>query len=156
MEPWKVSRAEDLRWDPPYLSFMIERHGPTVLGSSRAELHEWRINLEKGTASCEQGRYRQLRPTSKRLNIKPIVACICEAVQQGPESDSPLAQKGIIVWKGTDEVSIRHGDLISGNYQRTIESRRKRFRGELIGQMKPLGWDFVAVRRTMIFKRSGA
>jgi hypothetical protein len=125
-------------------------------GSSRAPLHKWTINVVKGTASCEQGRYRQLTPASKRLDIKPIVAGICGAVQEGPESNSPLVQRKIIVWKGIDEVSIRHGDLISGNSQQTIASRRKRFRGELTDRMKALGWDFVGVSRTMIFKRSRA
>jgi hypothetical protein len=82
MAPGKVIRAKELHWDPPYLSFIIERHGGTVLGSSRAELHEWVINLKSGTASCTQGWYRQLRPISQRLDVKPIVATTCEAVRQ--------------------------------------------------------------------------
>jgi hypothetical protein len=31
-------RIENLRWQPPYLLFQIERHGGTVMGSSRAEI----------------------------------------------------------------------------------------------------------------------
>jgi hypothetical protein len=45
-----VSRAEELSWNPPILSFTIERHGATARGSSRAELHEWTVNLHEGTA----------------------------------------------------------------------------------------------------------
>jgi hypothetical protein len=156
MEPWKVSRAEDLHWDPPNLSFKIERHGATRYGSTRAELHKWRANLENGTASCAQGRYRQLRPTSRRHDVKPIVATICETVQQGPQANSALVQNKIITWRGTDEVSIRHGDLISGDYKRTKEGRRKRLRDELTDGMKGIGWDFVTVGPTIIFKRSPA
>jgi hypothetical protein len=50
MEGWKVSRAEELSWNPPILSFTIERHGATARGSSRAELHEWTVTLHEGTA----------------------------------------------------------------------------------------------------------
>lgn len=156
MEPWKVCRAEDLRWDPPVLSFTIERHGAFVLGSTRGDLHEWKINLETLTASCYEGRYRQLIPKSPKLDVNPIAARVCEAVQQGPESKSPLVQQEIVVWAGNDNVSIKHGALVSGDNQRTISSRRSRFRRELTDRMKALGWDFVAVRRLMIFKRSQA
>src|SRR4051812_13634125 len=81
MQPSKLSRAENLRWDPPILSFEIERHGATVLGSPRAELHRWRIDLERGTADCQTGRYRKLHPTSPKLDVTPIVASVCEAIQ---------------------------------------------------------------------------
>ena len=154
MAPWKVSRAEDLRWDPPYLSFIIERHGATVLGSSRAELQVWTIDVEKGTASYAQKSYRQIRPTSPRLDVKPIVEAICEVVQQGPQSNSALIQNKIVRFRETGEVSIRHGDLISGDNKQTKAGRRKRLRDALIVAMKAMGWDFVAVRTTMIFKRS--
>src|SRR5215831_20472355 len=34
MQARKLDRAEDVSWNPPVLSFTIERHGATVLGSS--------------------------------------------------------------------------------------------------------------------------
>lgn len=34
-------RMEKIAWEPPILSFQIERHGGTVLGSTRADLHTW-------------------------------------------------------------------------------------------------------------------
>src|ERR1700680_3728363 len=48
MESHKIGRAEDLRWNPPVLSFTIEQHGATVRGSTRAELHEWFVDLRGG------------------------------------------------------------------------------------------------------------
>ena len=125
MTSFKLFRAENLHWDPPVLSFTIERHGATVLGSTRAELHEWKINMETLTAYFYKGRYRQLMLKSKKLDVKPIAARVCEAVQQGPASKSPLVQKGIVVWTGSDNVSIKHGALISGDNQQTIASRRR-------------------------------
>jgi hypothetical protein len=127
-----------------------------ALGSSRAPLDEWTIDVEKGTASSAQASYRQIRPTSPRLNVEPIAAAICEAVQQGPQSNSALMQNKTIRWRGIDEVSIRHGDLISGDNQQTKAGRRKRLRGVLIDGMKAIGWDFVAVGTTIIFKKSSA
>jgi hypothetical protein len=43
-------RVQNLRWDPPRLFFEIERHGGTVLGSSRAERHEWNVDLVSRTS----------------------------------------------------------------------------------------------------------
>jgi hypothetical protein len=34
-----LGRMEEVTWAPPLLAFVIERHGGTVLGSSRTELH---------------------------------------------------------------------------------------------------------------------
>ena len=39
IDPTKIHRAESIRWTPPILSFVLERHGGTVNGSSRADLH---------------------------------------------------------------------------------------------------------------------
>jgi hypothetical protein len=59
MEAWKIRRAEDLSWNPPHLSFTIERHGPTVHGRaaenciSGRSIRIWRppIALQGDTAS---------------------------------------------------------------------------------------------------------
>jgi len=155
MKDWKVSRAEDLSWDPPVLSFTIERHGATVLGSSRGELHEWRVDLHEGTAHCERRRYRQLTPTAPRLDVKPIAVRVCDAVQQGPASNCDLVKKGIVVWNGDNQVSIKHGALIpGGGPQQTVAGQRRRFRSELTDRMKALGWQLVSVERLMLFKKN--
>jgi hypothetical protein len=43
---------EDLEWNPPMLSFIIERHGAMVLGSTRAENQRWEIDMNKMEAEC--------------------------------------------------------------------------------------------------------
>jgi hypothetical protein len=45
-----LGRMEEVVWEPPILTFKIERHGGTVLGSSRATPQEWRLDLDKKTA----------------------------------------------------------------------------------------------------------
>ena len=47
----KVWRCEDLSWTPPILSFQIERHGGVVLGSKRAEMQTWTIDVTQATAT---------------------------------------------------------------------------------------------------------
>jgi len=40
-----LGRMEEVLWSPPDLTFSIERHGAAALGSSRAELQEWMIDV---------------------------------------------------------------------------------------------------------------
>jgi hypothetical protein len=150
----KLHRIEDLSWNPPCLTFTIERHGATVLGSGRGKLEDWTVNLQLGTAGCWSGRYRQLRPTASRLNVKPIAARVRDVVQQGPAASCALVKDGIVVWNGNNQLSIKHGALIpGGGYEQTVAGRRRRFRNELERLMKDIGWEFVDVKRTMQFKK---
>jgi hypothetical protein len=154
MKAGKLHRAEKVSWDPPVLSFAIERHGATVFGSTRAELHEWSVNLKDGTAECKRDRYRQISRTDPRLDVKPIAAEVCKAVQLGPGSSCDLVKNGVIDWKADDLVSVKHGMLISGGgYQRTATGRRQRFRKELEERMRSIGWSLESVQRSMTFRR---
>jgi hypothetical protein len=134
----KLYRAEELRWDPPVLSFVIERHGATVNGSSRAALQTWWIDPGKNVASFVETGYRRLTPRAARLDVKKVAASVCEAVLLGPGSDYSLVQREIVIWNGVNEIDVWHGKLVSGSNQQTITSRRKRFRKELIAQMLAL------------------
>lgn len=44
-------RMEHVSWDPPVLSFTIERHGSTAMGSTRAEIQKWFVNFETAASS---------------------------------------------------------------------------------------------------------
>jgi hypothetical protein len=53
MEAYKLlGRMESISWNPPVLSFTIERHGGTVLGSTRADLQSWEVNVR---GRCARG-----------------------------------------------------------------------------------------------------
>jgi hypothetical protein len=65
-------RMEDVAWDPPVLRFVVERHGATVLGSSRAELHRWTLNIEERTADSYTAGYRRRYPMAARVYGRPI------------------------------------------------------------------------------------
>jgi hypothetical protein len=106
MATYKLNRAENLHWEPPLLKFTIERHGAASLGSSRAELQEWTINLDEQTASYTLLGYRQLRPNAPRLKVEPIVASIIEAIRSGKSLDN-----GAIIRDCDDQIRIRQGIL---------------------------------------------
>jgi hypothetical protein len=157
MEVWKIGRdngPEDLTWDPPNLWFTIDRHGGTVMGSTRAERQTWTLNLPAMTAIQSVSGYRQLRPNSPRLDVTPIAKDICEVVKLGPNSHSDLIERGIVEWKGDDEIRVNHANLIpSEGPNQTISGRRKRFREKLKSEMKAIGWEQVSVHQWMTFKR---
>jgi hypothetical protein len=47
MHPGKLrGRMEEVTWNPPYLAFVIERHGATAFGSTRAEIQLWELDLQ--------------------------------------------------------------------------------------------------------------
>ena len=68
-----MDRAEEFNWDPPVLSFLIERHGAIVVGgSSRAEVQGWKVDLEAATADFSSVGFKQSRPMSSSLDVKPL------------------------------------------------------------------------------------
>lgn len=137
MRAYKLDgRMERLRWDPPALSFEIERHGATVMGSSRAELHEWEIDVVKMTANCRRGRFRQLTPMSPRLNVKPLAEAVATVIRSG-QPDPRLK------WLSDDEVRVLIGEIIPAEsaVQQTLRARRKRFWAALDEELNPQGWE---------------
>jgi hypothetical protein len=88
------------------------------------------------------------------LNVKSIADDVCKAVQEGPHSKSALVATGILVWRGDDDLVIKHGMLIPNDgFQQTIAGRRRRFRTDLQGKLDALGWKLMQTGRSLIFKR---
>jgi len=131
-----ISRPlENMTWHPPILSFQIERHGQTVNGSSRASLHVWNVNMDTLTASIVDRSHRQLKPTSPRVNVKPIAEMVAAAITKGEQTD-------FLKWKSPDDVSVKIGMLeeLSGWFAQTEMSRRRRFRKALEPLLSVAGW----------------
>jgi hypothetical protein len=100
MAPEKLlRRMEQIEWLPPVLTFLIERHGRTCLGSTRADLHRWKVNIIEKTALCEMVGHRQLRPLAHRLSIQPIAEEVAAKIAQG-QGDERL------VWHGPGIVRV--------------------------------------------------
>ncbi len=148
----KLARIERVGWNPPRLSFVIERHGGTVMGSTRAELQRWTVDLSRRTATPERAGHRQLEPTGARVNVKPIAEEIARLVL-GAGDDPRLA------WKNAERtrMSIRIGRVIpSDGFARTISGRRKRFRAALMALIGPSGWAEVFGSGYWTFERGAA
>jgi hypothetical protein len=67
-------RARGFKWKSPILTFEIERHGGTVIGSTRADRQEWTIDVEKRTARPAMIGYRQLTPRASAFKTEPAVS----------------------------------------------------------------------------------
>ena len=82
-----IGRMEHVEWHPPVLTFVIERHGGTVLGSTRAELQQWTVDLDRQTATCERTGHRQLSPMAKRVDVDSIADEIADRIVGGEPDD---------------------------------------------------------------------
>ena len=142
------SRMEKVEWRSPILSFTIERHGATVLGSSRASLQSWKVDVEKGTAEYTEGRYRQVGPRNAPLYTEPLANEIVKKILAG-EIDPRF--KWIDNGKRV-KVNLKKsvgGSKISSN--RTIDGRCRRLRESLIDKMTDEGWKRIG--RGAFFER---
>lgn len=130
-----VGRVEDLEWDPPLLRFRIERHGRTVRGSSRADVHAWSVDVDAGTASCASGGWRQLKPAAARLDVVPLAREVAELVSRGAEDE-------LLPWRGPDDVEVRVGLLVPTESvaKKAVEGRRKRLKLALDEALRPDRW----------------
>lgn len=143
----KLDRLEKPAWSPPRLTFLLERHGGTVNGSTRADLHEWTVDIEAATASCQTGKWLQLVPSSPRLNVAPLVDEVLLAVRDGAEHE-------YVEWKGPDRFVVRIGKVIpDAGFNQTITARRRRFRKSLEPQLLELGWQPVKGARANTYER---
>jgi hypothetical protein len=132
------TRMEDLEWERPCLLFKIERHGGTVQGSSRAEMHSWVVNLETMQAGCSPSGYRQVRPRAAGLKVGPLVEKVMSEITGGTQSSD-------LKWRDPDRVRILIGDLIPADAAKeTVQGRRKRFSRQLEARLLPLGWRKVS------------
>lgn len=139
MTPEKLlGRMEEVEWSPPALSFVIERHGGTCLGSTRADLHRWTINFIERTATCEKVGHRQLRPMARRLSIQPFAEEVASRVVQGQEDDRLIWQT-----KGAVRVAISSIFPSDSGYKQTVEGRRSRFMQALVPLLEGSGWQHV-------------
>lgn len=140
MEAYKLlNRMENPIWNPPVLIFRIERHGGTVLGSSRAEVQEWTVDLERMTKTVKEVGRRQVGPLQPRLDVKPIVADLCNAILKGNQDDR-------LKWDGTSKVKLLIGKVLpeGSAVKDTLADRRKRLRNELSRLLAPEGWKLVS------------
>lgn len=133
-----LGRIEGLAWEPPILKFTIERHGGTVLGSSRAELHDWEVDVKRGTACLSKIRYRQLRKRQPAVDVDPIAEELVQAILQHTDDDR-------ICWLKSGDAKISMGKVFPSNdaAKQTVAGRRKRLRLRLEELLRAPGWTMI-------------
>lgn len=133
--PNKLYRAEELAWNPPYLSFVLARHGGTVMGSSREALHTWTVDLHSGECTLNTARHRQVRPMDERVtkkDLENIAHELLALIQKGDKTDDRLT------WT-KNGVTIR--GAVDGNNNMTRKSRRRRFEAIMEPLLRAAGWE---------------
>jgi hypothetical protein len=149
MNAEKLGRAERFSWEISKLKFEIERHGRASLGSVSADVQEWTVDLDIRDAKWCRLKTRQINPSAKPVDVRPLVQSVVDAVKAGRFSNQPCEA---VTWVDESEIEIAVGKLIpsQGWNRQTLVGRRKRFRNQTIhelGQMewylaKPRGWKF--------------
>jgi hypothetical protein len=127
-------RIENARWNPPVLTFGIERHGRTVMGSKSADVHTWEVDLIKATARLVDIKRRQLLPPAKKLDVRPIADEIAMLIIEG--LDDPRLQ-----WsKDRSSVRVLTVECLGAAFKQTMTDRRKRFFAAIDRELLLNGW----------------
>ncbi len=137
MEGYKLlNRMENVSWEPPYLSFRIERHGGTVLGSTRAEIQHWTVDVEAKTAALVKSGRRQLLPPARPYPMKGVVTEVIDAIRNGNPDDR-------IEWDGSNKVKLKTGEVFPNGsaFRMTLAARRKAFRSLVAAVLIREGWE---------------
>jgi hypothetical protein len=132
-----LGRMENVHWEPPLLSLVIERHGGTVCGSTRAELQHWQVNVDARTAEITGSGRRQLAPLADRVDVEPIKEEIVRKILAG-EEDSCLRW----IEPGMVQVTLSRIFPNGSGYKQTVEGRRRRLREALAEQLTSHGWTY--------------
>lgn len=146
-----LARTETMHWQPPLLTFRIERHGATAHGSTRAEVQEWCIDLDDRRATCDIVGHRQVRRPASRADMNALAADVASPVMAG--ADAPF-----LVWSEDHQrvrvIMTRVDAVLAVGYQQTLAGRRKRFRTALDALLIPAGWSRVPGNR-LAYARKG-
>jgi hypothetical protein len=135
------SRVEKPVWDPPHLLFLLERHGPTVMGSSRANVHHWSVDVDAGTARIVGRSHRQLHPMDPRLNV-PGLADELTALVNSRVDDERLD------WSpDRTQVKFNISVIVPKTNQQTTTSRRRRLSEALEPRLNQIGWFRIGQHR---------
>lgn len=136
-----VGRMENAKWDPPTLTFDIERHGGLTLGSTRSDIQRWEVNLCTATTDLKKVVYRQTVPRQSKLDVKPLAGKISQLIRNN--RDDP-----VVSWsENRSQVRVRIGKVkgleADSAKKRTLENRRKRFHEALRSILEPMGWQYI-------------
>jgi hypothetical protein len=114
MAAFKLKRLEVPYWDGSMLTFAVERHGGTVLGSTRADVQHWAADPRAATARIVRLTHRQLSAMAPRLDVRPLAVDVAALILAGVSDDR-------LKWSWRAAGSARRGGT------RDTPARRSRF-----------------------------
>jgi len=128
-------RLESTTWNPPCIEFDIERHGGIILGSTRAEIYSWSVDLVTQSAISMQTGRRQVKQQAPKWFAAPEAQKFADLINKG------LKHEGL-EWKSPERVRILIDKIIPGSRPAsqkdpTKQRRSKQFRTELEKLLKP-------------------
>ena len=86
-----------------------------------------------------------------RLDVKPIVQSVIDAVESGE-----LLANGALIRDAENQLRIRLSVLIPvDGPTATVRGRRERFRTAIEKAMNAIGWELIAIFPALKFKKSG-
>jgi hypothetical protein len=131
-------RIENLTWQPPVLSFKIERHGGTVHGSTRADVHLWSVDLDAMTAECDVLGQRQLKPMQSRLDVRPIAEELARVIRSRQEDER-------LKWARDGSVRVLMSKILptGSAVAQTLQGRRRRLDSALGDLLRGAGWSSI-------------
>jgi len=144
MQPHKLlGRMEQVTWNPPILRFVIERHGGTMCGSTRAELQHWEVNVHAETAEIVKTGHRQLHSMAPRISIKGLAEEIAQAILSG------VKHRGYSSDKSGGNIVVDASLLFptGSGFKRTVEGRRMRLCDYIAAILAEHGWRKVGWNR---------
>jgi hypothetical protein len=131
---YKLNRAEELTWNGKELTFLLERHGQTTRGSTRASVHLWTINPLIRSAICQDDGVRQVHKSQPRLDLNEVADCVIQLVKAGVNCDE-------VTWvPDKTSITINLSAVLPIAVAQTARSRNKRFRALIAILMRDLGW----------------
>ncbi len=146
MEGYKLhNRMEAVKWEPPVLTFEIERHGGPVLGSVNAEVQCWTVDVEQGSAAVGfSPRKRLIGVRGKPLKVGPIADEIVKLVIAGKEGSR-------LKWYGPTKVRVLLGKILPRGLtisKETLQGRRKRLGKAIEDGLASHRWKKVSSQHT--------
>jgi hypothetical protein len=130
-----LGRMEDVVWTPPVLTFVVERHGGTVCGSTRAELQHWALDFNAMTATITGIGHRQVAPVAPRLSIKAIAEEVAQAILDCNPDER-------LRWLDDNVVRVRTSSVFptGSGFKMTVKGRRMRLCRYVWERLAGHGW----------------
>jgi hypothetical protein len=133
MATHKLSRMENANWSHPVLSFDVERHGATVMGSVHAEVQHWIVNVDAETIEQVGSQQRRLKPSAPPFDVtKPAKECARIVVDGGEHPGITRLPNGT--------VRVSAAPFLPAGNKQTLQARVKRFTAALRAELEARGW----------------